>query len=970
MPSKWPETLVHRIDKMIAEHPNKISLRESAGKSWTYQQLDAEVKQISAALLHANITPNSVVAVFQEAGQHFVFSMLAILRIGAIYVPLDCNIPQARLRVMLAGCKPSALLANRTTLAQTGSLEIAPSVVVFDVLNLPNQEPMTRPITARASDPAAILFTSGSTGVPKGVVLSHGGLCNHLEALTNTHGFGSETVLQQSSVGFDMSLNQIFMALVHGGTLVIVPEALRKDAPAVARIVLEEKITYTSATPSEYLAWLRHGSNSLFQSKSWRYATAGGEQFTTELIQMFRHLKKQFQPSFRAFNAYGPTEGSMSSNEFEIDLEGPDSQHIPAGKALPNTTVYIMDGDLSPLPIGFPGEICIAGAGVAIEYLNNPNESKKKFLKDPQLSSFAREKGWDRMYRTGDKGVFRPDGTLDVLGRIEGDTQIKLRGLRIEMQDIEQSILDAAKGLVSEVIVTPRGDPTILVAHAVLSSTAPTDKEREFLRQLAASLPLPQYMRPAAIVSIDSMPLNASGKTDRQALQNLPMPTISQQQTGLTRELTETESKLVQIWGEVLPQQVQNIYTIDETSDFFHVGGNSMLLIELRELVKKNFQVHLPLLRLFEHSTLGAMAAAVQDFSPGEAAEIDWKMETEVPSDYLDLNIQEMAVQSHSSHRTIVLTGATGFLGNYILRLLVKDPIVEKIHCIAIRNSDKLAEFEDSEKVVSHDGNLSLPRCGLSEAEATSVFSSADAIIHNGADVSFLKTYSSLKAPNLSSTKELSKLAIPRRIPFHFISTATVGKVIKTENLAPESLADSPPDPSFADGYAASKWASEVFLEKANRQFGLPTFIHRPSSITGAQAGETDIVSNVLKFSSTINALPDSSRWTGYVDLVSLENAATGIVRSVLQDRSVDVVGSGKVEYRHHAGDKVIPARSISEFLSDDQRARWESLSMREWVERAVRKGMNPLVGEYLRSADQGQGLRIGQRLLLKGEEK
>lgn len=969
MPSKWPETLVQRIDKMIAEHPNKISLRETTGKSWTYRQLDAEVKQISSTLLHANITPHSVVAVFQEAGPHFVFSLLAILRIGAIYVPLDCNIPQARLRVMLAGCKPSALLANGTTLAQTGSLEIAPSVIVFDVCNLPNEKSMTSPITVRARNPAAILFTSGSTGVPKGVVLSHGGLCNHLEALTNTHGFGSETVLQQSSVGFDMSLNQIFMALVHGGTLFIVPEALRKDAPAVARIVLEEKITYTSATPSEYLAWFRHGSNSLVQSKSWRYATAGGEQFTTELLQVFRHLKNQFQPSFRAFNAYGPTEGSLSSNELEIDLEGPDSQHIPAGKALPNYTVYVMDGDLSPLPIGFPGEICIAGAGVAIEYLNNPNESKKKFLKDPQLSSFAREKGWDRMYRTGDKGVLRPDGTLEVRGRIEGDTQIKLRGLRIEMQDIEQSILDAAKGLVSEVIVTPRGDPTILVAHAVLSSTASMEKEREFLGQLAASLPLPQYMRPTAIVSIDSMPLNASGKTDRQALQNIPIPTISQQKTGLTRELTEIESKLVQIWGEVLPQEIQDIYTIDEASDFFHVGGNSMLLIELRELVRKNFQVHIPLLRLFEHSTLGAMAAAVHDFSPGEATEIDWEMETEIPSDYLELNIQQVPVQSYRSHRTIALTGSTGFLGNYILRLLVEDPGVDKIHCIAIRNSDKLAEFADSEKVVFHNGNLSLPRCGLSEAEATSIFNSADAIIHNGADVSFLKTYSSLRAPNLSSTKELGKLALPHQIPFHFISTATVGKVIKTDSLGPESLAKSLPDPSFADGYAASKWASEVFLEKANRQFGLPTFIHRPSSITGDQAGETDIVSNILKFSSTIKALPDSSRWSGYMDLISLENAATGIVRSVLQERPVDVT-EFRVEYLHHAGDRVIPAQSINEFLSTDQRAQWESLSMQEWVEKAVQCGMNPLVGEFLRSTDRGQCLQVGQRLLLKGDEK
>jgi hybrid polyketide synthase / nonribosomal peptide synthetase ACE1 len=252
---------------------------------------------------------------------HFIFSLLAILRIGAIHVPLDCNIPQTRLRVITAECKPSALLANGTTLGQSGSLEILPSVMVFDVSNLPNEMPATCAVTVRASNPAAILFTSGSSGAPKGVVLSHDGLCNHVEALTNTHGFGYETVLQQSSVGFDMSPNQIFMALANGGTLVIVPEALRKEPLAVAKILLEQKITYTSATPSEYLAWLRHGSDSLFQSKSWRYATAGGEQLMTELLQGFRCLKSHLQHSFHAFNAYGPTEGSMSSNELEIGLK-------------------------------------------------------------------------------------------------------------------------------------------------------------------------------------------------------------------------------------------------------------------------------------------------------------------------------------------------------------------------------------------------------------------------------------------------------------------------------------------------------------------------------------------------------------------------------------------------------------------------------------------------------------------------
>lgn len=361
MPSSWPGILPGRVDNIIAERPKAVSLREITGQSWTYEQLSAEVNRISSALLDAGVTKGSVVAAFQEASAGLVFSLLAILRIGAIYTPLDINIPAERLQAMVADCKPAAALVNTTTVGKTGDLALPSSAAVLDVSNLPNGG-RTHAVNVTASDPAAILFTSGTSGVPKGVVLSHGNFLNHVEVLTVTHGFGSEAVLQQSSVGFDMS-NQIFMALANGGTLVIVPESLRKDFAAVARVLLDHGITYTSATPSEYLAWHRHGADSLFQTKSWRFATAGGEQFSAELVQTFRQLMNRFEHSFRIFNAYGPTECSLSSNELEVVLE---DKHITAGRTLPNYTIYIVDEDLNPLPMGFPGEIYIAGAGVAI----------------------------------------------------------------------------------------------------------------------------------------------------------------------------------------------------------------------------------------------------------------------------------------------------------------------------------------------------------------------------------------------------------------------------------------------------------------------------------------------------------------------------------------------------------------------------------------------------------------------------
>ena len=590
--------LPSRIDNIIAERPKAVSLKELSDRSWTYEQLGKEVDYISSALLNAGVTKGSVVAVLQEASACLIFSLLAILRIGAIYTPLDVNIPAERFQVIVADCEPAVILVNANTVIKAGDLGLPASVAVLDISNLPYGEHI-QVTTITSSDPAAILFTSGTSGVPKGVVLSHGNFRNHVEALTVTHGFGSETVLQQSSLGFDMSLNQIFIALANGGTLVIVPESLRKDFAAVSGIILDYEITYTSATPSEYLAWTRHGSSSLLQSKSWKFATSGGEKFSAELVSAFQQLKDHFEHSFRIFNAYGPTECSFSSNELEVAIE---SQQMTAGKTLPNYAVYVVDEELNPLPIGFPGEICISGAGVAIGYLNNP-EPERRFLK----TSFS-----EKAYRTGDRGVLHADGALEILGRIDGDTQVKLRGLRIELQDIEHAMLKAANGLITEVVVTTRGNPTLLVAHVVLSSTCSADTQL-FLQTLAASLPLPQYMRPTTAIAIDRIPLTNSGKIDRKTLQALPLPSSSSQEGSPS--LTSTENRLAKVWESVLPAQTHGLYTLTPTSDFFGVGGNSMLLIELPNVVRREHDIDLPLLRLFEHSTLSAMASAIHSTS-------------------------------------------------------------------------------------------------------------------------------------------------------------------------------------------------------------------------------------------------------------------------------------------------------------------------------------------------------------------
>lgn len=913
-------------------------------------------KQIAEALVKLNIAPLSSIAVHEEPSPEWIFSILAIMFIGAIYVPLDPSLPSARLATMVKSCEPSAILVDEFTASKLDGLNLSRDISIINVSNISEPTSDTIQIHARACDPAAILFTSGTTGVPKGVILSHEALRNHEESVTNLHGFGAEAVLQQSALSFDLSLNQIFIALVNGGRLVILPRSFRGDPNRIVKVIIDKGITYTSATPSEYLSWFQYGFPDVSRSKTWRFATSAGEQFPLKLWDEFEKLHNLFDHEFRTFNIYGPTEVTISSNETEISLKTRPDQKITVGRVVPNCSSYVVDNDLNPLPVGIPGEICIGGAGVSLGYLNDDDGTKKKFVHDPFASTFSTSKGWTRRYRTGDRGVLRDDGALEILGRIEGDTQIKLRGVRIEMEDIENNILQSANGVITKAVVVPRGEPLILIAYVVFSPNFAEQDRSNYLRQLVSNLHLPQYMKPATVIPINEMPLTAHGKIDRQALTFKPIAEGFQSHSE-SKPLTATENRLRQIWHEALPPQTRLVNEIDADSDFFQVGGNSMLMIKVRELIATQFGISLSIMRLFESSTLGVMAAALADSPSTKFTDIDWDYETDVQILSPKITSHRAANIGTAEGQNVILTGSTGFLGKEILRQLVALPSVEKVHCIAVRNQDKLDDLSNSVKVRIHSGDLAMPRLGLSEEVADSIFGEVDAIIHNGADVSFLKTYQSLKGPNLGSTKELVKLSLARRIPIHYISTISLLRLARSENFGAHSLAAFPPPPGIVDGYMATKWASEIFLEKAHAKLGLPVWIHRPSSITGEGVGDLDVMSNMLKFGRAMKAAPDTTGWRGSLDFISVEQAATGILKEVMgaNENGADELGtaprpSAPLRHVHQSGELVVPVGEMQRFLERESGTLFETLSLRAWIDKAVEHGLNSLVAEYLHS--------------------
>lgn len=940
---------MHQIESITQRHGENPAVKDGEGNILTYNQMAVRVNSIAITLSTAGIEPGSTIAVLQEPKSDWVCSLFAVMRIGAVYLPLDLGTPLSRLAVIVSDCQPSVILVDTETEQFSSELK-APDAKIINVSTIASSNMASVPIRARAESPAVVLYTSGSTGTPKGIILRHSNLRNEIECSTSTYNLNCEVVLQQSAVGFDMSLTQIFSAAAYGGMLYVVPRSLRGDSKALTKLIACEGISFTAATPSEYISWFHHGVFGLLQPTKWAIAISGGEQVTSVLLQGFRALEL---PGLRLFNAYGPTEVTCSSNKMELPYAAPGFSHerIPAGSTSPNCFVYIVDKSLKPVPIGVRGEILVGGAGVASGYLNH-ELTRANFV--PDICNVAEHitQGWNTVYRTGDLGRWRDDGAILIEGRITGDSQIKLKGLRIELRDVENSILETANGALAQAVVSARGknswDPDFLVAHVVFSSNYPPEKREHCFKALRSDLPLPRYMHPAMIVPLDHMPVDRSSKLDRRAISALPLPQGPPRDENST-SLTKSESDLKRIWEEVLPQEVAKYHAIDGESDFFHVGGNSMLLVNLQAMIQNAFNISLPLVQLFESSTLKSMALKIENGAKTlEIESIDWEHETELPFDLLKIPEPSEAVRTVTP-KVVVMTGATGFLGQGILRHLLEDENIEKVHCIAVRGSESLRPSLNHTKITVHNGDLELSRLGLSEQNAVRIFGEADVIIHNGADVSHLKTFQTLRRANLESTKELTKMSLPRQIPFHYISTAGVALLSGKETFGETSVASYPPPTDGSDGYAASKWASERYLEKVNEYFQLPVRIHRPSSIVREEISELDIVQNLLKYSRLMNAVPESPNLRGTFDLVSLDTVVGGVLQELRrQPRSSSIL------YLNHTGDVQLPLSGLKAFLDEEGGKNFATLPVGQWTITARSLGLHVALTALLEKIDLG----------------
>ncbi|CAI6093653.1 unnamed protein product [Clonostachys chloroleuca] len=947
----WPATLPERFQEMADQYGDKPAVTDQ-DRNYSYHQLHTRSTYIGDALLQKGVKTGDRVAVLCHPSINSVASLLAILSIGAAYVPLDLSLPEARHKAMIAASSVRALICVSSTAEKVPQLGVS---TILKISDYPSSRTRGKRFThsAMGDSLSILLYTSGSTGQPKGVCLPQSGFINYLAAKRKELDLNSSTVvLQQSSLGFDMGLAQTLNAIMNGGKLVIVPQEVRGDAIEIARIIRDHKVSFTLATPSEYLVMLQHGREYLSHYTGWRNACLGGEPFTDQLKREFIQL--QHCPAVQ--DSYGVTEISacttfetMSSSQ----LEGARS----VGRTIPNTSLYIVDANCNLVPFGEPGEICISGIGLALGY-QNEEQTRLKFVRDPFALPDDIAKGWSRMYRTGDKAKLLEDGSLVLLGRMDGNTEIKLRGLRIDLEDVATTMVNCHPNLLSSAIVCVKGQgvsETLVAFVALMPGQTASDVD---LQHLASNLPLPQYMHPSTVICLDELPRNTNGKVDRKKIEAMPWTaptTVSQ----ASKRLTLGEGELKLLWQVLLPGR-----HIQPESDFFVVGGDSTKLVRLQGAIRTSIGVSVTLRELYSASTLAQMALKV-DARKAEAPSltINWLAETVVPQNIIDCagSAQNGRPSNpcHGPNCQILLTGSTSFLGRVLVQSLIQIPEVDRVHCIAVEKEQENV-LPISDKVSLYYGSLVDPTFGLSAAEWESLQDCIDVVIHNGSNGHCLNTYNSLKAPNLGSTHRLAEFALRSHVPLHFISSGRVILQSGQTALGPTSVSFHPPPLDGSDGLTATKWAGEVFLERLAEHTDISINIHRPCTPIGDKAPPQDALNSLLRYSDILSATPRLTRMEGYLDFqkveIIAEEIATMVTRRFTKLSNASKPATSGVSFFHHSSNVKVPVKSFKEYMEKVRGRPFQEYDLREWSSLALERGIEPLIPSFLEAVDDNEG--------------
>jgi myxalamid-type nonribosomal peptide synthetase MxaA len=843
------QTILDLIREQIRQRPDAVAIR--FGKdALTYAQLGQRIEEIAGRLHDSAIGRGDRVAILLPRSPDLVAAMLAAWRVGALYVPLDQEFPPKRLAFMLADADVKVVITDR---------ELAPLVAEADLLLLDDEELTTGDADdytpATAEDSAYIIYTSGSTGRPKGVEIIHRAVVNCVLGSQSLLEFGAgDSLLAITTVSFDISVVELFMPLAVGGILVLGEDGLAGDGLRLAEQITKVQPTYVQATPSTWKMVLAAG----WQGDPALHVAATGESLSRELAEQLTAR------AGRLWNLYGPTETTVYATACPVE-SAPD-EPVRIGRPLPNTQLYILDEQMQPVPIGTVGELYIGGDGLARGYWQRPQLTAEQFLNyelqitNYEESSVVRRPSSVVLYKTGDLARYLPNGDVICLGRI--DNQVKIHGVRVELGEVEAA-LQSVPGVQDAVATAWRDSQgnAQLVAHIITTdgqTLTPADI-RSQLREL-----LPTVMIPPHYMFHESFPLTASGKVHRAAL---PTPDDGQKRVRQVGEspATPTERLLAEAWARVLEIEPDQI---GRDADFMDLGGHSLLMTPLMVEVRKLFHVSFDLREFFDASTLRRFAALIDErrrlrgngqngrFQPKPDRPSEWgrqrmaflKREAQLPATIAPA--RGLTYRPPDAYRAIFLTGATGFLGAYLVAEMLQETEAA-IHCLVrprrgqdgrqrlaaqlekydLWRDDDWWQAAWQQRLHIVDGDVTLPRLGLDDHLYESLAREVDAILHGAAHVNFIYPYEALRTTNVLGLHEIIRFAFHSRIkPVHHLSTAAIWPMGADQTFyEKENIEHGRP---LNLGYDESKWVAERCLLYAAER-GLPVARYRPGEVGG-----------------------------------------------------------------------------------------------------------------------------------------
>lgn len=859
------EEQVHKTSKQIAVR--------TANESLSYMELNHKANQLARYLRHKGCRTQTKVGVCIERDINLVVILLGILKTGGTYIPIDPNYPSERIEFILRDSRAEIIITQK-------SLPNIPNIgcqyIYYDEdINKINQEKKTNlELHLRSECASYIIYTSGSTGNPKGVVLRHRNAVNFLSWAQNV--FTPEelkTVLASTSINFDLSIFELFVPIVSGGTVFITksilqvedwirqPITLINSVPSLIKTVLELNVPIPASVTCINLAG-EPLSNSLAQ--------------TLYALPQIKHI----------YNLYGPTETTTYSTISLVKKS--EMENINIGKPLHNTQIYLLDSHLNLVPYGCVGEIYIAGDGVAIGYLEREDLTKERFLNNPFMKD---SQELQKMYKTGDLGRYGEDGAIEYLGRT--DFQVKLHGLRIELGEIENVIIKHKS--VKEVVVLVREDITNekrLVAYLTLTDTiASIDEIKKWVK-----VRLPDYMVPSVFSILEAFPLTPNGKIDRKAL---PIPDLNITHEKQLGPRNETEKKLVTIWEDLLHTQQISIF-----DNFFELGGDSLLVAKLAYRLRSNFNYDLSIVNFFSDPTIATLSSLLEQTKHKESdrsnvialIEKDLKKARKL----IPFNTK---CEPANSPKHILLTGVSGFLGIYLLHDLIQKTDAT-VYCLIRRHKDKsihtifkenalfnqLPHLINNPRIRLFEGDLRKNKLGIDELKWNRFAKEIDTIFHAGAYVHHLFDYKTLRKTNVEGTIELLRLASEGRAKrFHYISTLWA-IFDKEKDVLPESFPSKLPT-GYEDGYGLTKWTSEKILAEAKDR-GFIVTIFRPGFILGHSS--TSIVTStnlhILLLLKGCIQLGYAPKGLGKIDTMPVDYVSNYLVQITLQEENQNKV--------------------------------------------------------------------------------